>query len=172
MPLALDVDLGPHVAAWFTGRDPGPDPAIGRAGNLSARRPHQPTRLARDRRAALGRHGVAPEDVHLLRQVHGTRVTTIDPATPHGTVLPDTDAAVATDVDRPLAVLTADCLPVLFAGAGVVAAAHAGRRGLLGGVLEATVAACRDAADDGTSLRAVVGPAIHACCYEVPADDA
>lgn len=168
MTRVLDVDLGPRVAAWFTGRGRGPDPAVGRAGNLSARRPHQPARLAADRREAFGRHGVHAEDVHLLRQVHGTHVAVVDEDRPRGAVLRDADAAVTTRPDRPLAVLTADCLPVLLAGPAVVAVAHAGRRGLLDGVLEATVAACVAAGDAAARLRAVIGPAIHACCYEVP----
>lgn len=169
MALTLDVDLGTHVAAWFTGRSDEAEPAVGRAGNVSARRPHQPDRLARDREQALGRHGVVAADVHLLRQVHGTRVATVGADTPRGAVLPDADAAVTTEVDRPLAVLTADCVPVLLAGDDVVAVAHAGRRGLFAGVLEATVEACRDAAGADVALRAAIGPAIHACCYEVPA---
>lgn len=170
MPRVLDVDLGPGVAAWFTGRGDEAEPSVGRAGNLSARRPHEPSRLARDRRAAFGRHGVDPASVHLLRQVHGARVAVVDEDTPVGRVLPDADAAVTTLADRPLAVLTADCLPVLLAGPRAVAVAHAGRRGLLGGVLEATVKACADVGEDPSELRAVIGPAIHGCCYEVPAD--
>lgn len=170
MPRALDADLGPHATAWFTGRGEGPEPGVGRAGNLSARRPHQPARLAADRAVGLGRHGVDPGDVHLMRQVHGTHVTVVDEDTPRGAVLRDTDAAVTTLPGRPLGVLTADCLPVLLAGPRTVAAAHAGRRGLLDGVLEATVATCADLGDPPDALRAVVGPAIHACCYEVPAD--
>lgn len=169
VPRALDVDLGPRVAAWFTGRGGGPDPAVGRAGNLSARRPHQPARLAADRRAGFGRHGVEAQDVHLLRQVHGTTVAPVTEATPRGQVLRDADAAVTSQPGRPLAVLTADCLPVLVAGRTVVAAAHAGRVGLFAGVLEATVRACVEAGDAAEDLRAVVGPAIHACCYEVDA---
>lgn len=170
MPCVLDVDLGARVAAWFTGRGDGPDPAVGRAGNLSARRPHQPARLAADRRAAFERHGVRAEHVHLLRQLHGTRVARVEADTPPGAVVPDADAAVTTVTDRPLAVLTADCLPVLVAGPTVVAVAHAGRLGLFDGVLEATVAACVAAGDAASDLRAVIGPAIHACCYEVPED--
>ena len=170
MPHVLDVDLGPGVAAWFTGRAAGPEPAVGRAGNLSSRRPHQPGRLAADRRSAFARHGLDPAEVHLMRQVHGDHVEHVDAATPRGRVLPDTDAAVTTVTGRALAVLTADCLPVLVAGPRVVAAAHAGRRGLLAGVLEATVDACARAGDEPAVLRAVIGPAIGPCCYEVPAD--
>lgn len=169
MVRVLDVDIAPGVSGWFTGRAEGPEPAVGRAGNLSSRRPHQPARLAADRRDAFGRHGMDPARAHLLRQVHGTDVQVVVDATPPGAVLRDVDGAVTTLADRPLVVLTADCLPVLLAGPTVVAVAHAGRRGLLGGVLEATVAAAAEAGDAPSTLRAVIGPAIHACCYEVPA---
>ncbi len=169
VPRVHDVDLGAGVSGWFTGRGDGPDPPVGRPGNLSARRPHQPAQLAADRHSAFTRHGVTADRVHLLRQVHGTRVAVVTADTAVGAVLRDADAAVTTEVDRPLAVLTADCLPVLLAGPTVVGVAHAGRRGLFDGVLAATVAACARAGDDPAGLRAVVGPAIHGCCYEVPA---
>lgn len=170
MPHVLDVDLGPGVHAWFTGRgvDAAPAPRVGQAGNLSARRPHQPNRLAADRAAAFGRHGIDPSTVHLMRQVHGATVTTITANHVPGAVAVDSDGMVTT-TGRALAVLTADCLPVLLAGPTTTAAVHAGRGGLVAGVLQAAVAACRDAGDDPDGLRAVIGPAIHACCYEVPA---
>lgn len=168
MPHVLDVDLGPRVAAWFTGRATGPEPGVGQAGNLSSRRPHQPSRLAADRRAAFGRHGLGPDDVHRMRQVHGTRTGRVEATTPRGRVLPDTDAMVTTVAGRALAVLTADCLPVLLAGPRAVATAHAGRRGLFAGVLEEAVDACVVAGDAAADLQAVIGPAIGACCYEVP----
>lgn len=170
VPRVLDVDLGPRVAAWFTGRASGPDPGVGRAGNLSARRPHQPDRLAADRQAAFGRHGVEAADVHLLHQVHDRDVAVVDEAVAPGTELPASDGAVTAVPGRALAVLTADCLPVLLAGPHVVGAVHAGRRGLVGGVLASALDACTRLGDPPEILRAVIGPAIHACCYEVPAD--
>jgi len=163
-----DVDLGHGVAGWFTGRADGPVPVVGQAGNLSSRRPHQPAALAAERARAFGRHGLRSSDVHVMRQVHGTRVATVTDQVPAGTVLADVDAAVTTVPDRGLAVLTADCLPVLLAGDRVVGVAHAGRRGLFDGVLQATVAACQDLGEDAGGLRAVIGPAIGGCCYEVP----
>jgi YfiH family protein len=67
-----------------------------------------------------------------------------------------------------LGVITADCAPVLFCAPGVVGAAHAGWRGALAGVLEATVAAMRRlGAED---IRAAIGPCIHQTSYEVSAD--
>lgn len=69
-----------------------------------------------------------------------------------------------------LAVQTADCLPVVFSAASgqIVAAVHAGRRGLLGGILEKTVERIR--AFDGGPVDALIGPAICGHCYEVPAN--
>ena len=69
-----------------------------------------------------------------------------------------------------LAVQTADCLPVVFSAASgqIVAAVHAGRRGLLGGILEE--AAQRIRSLDGGPVDALIGPAICGRCYEVPSD--
>ena len=77
------------------------------------------------------------------------------------------DGLVTTRRDVALAVLTADCQPVLLAdaGAGVVGACHAGWRGAIGGVIEATVAAMRDLG--ATQIRAVIGPTISQRAYEV-----
>ena len=65
---------------------------------------------------------------------------------------------------------TADCLPVVFSAASgqIVAAVHAGRRGLLGGILDKTVDRIRSL--DGGPINALIGPAICGRCYEVPAD--
>lgn len=65
---------------------------------------------------------------------------------------------------------TADCLPVVFSAASgqIVAAVHAGRRGLLGGILEETAQRIRSL--DGGTIDALIGPAICGRCYEVPAD--
>lgn len=99
-----------------------------------------------------------------LQQVHGTRVLRADVPT-HGAA----DAIVASEYGRVCAILTADCLPVLFCDVSgtQVAAAHAGWRGLAAGVLEQTVAAL--GCDPG-SLFAWLGPAIGADVYEVGAE--
>jgi YfiH family protein len=97
--------------------------------------------------------------------VHGTRVV-VDP---DPALEPEADAAVARAPGRVLAILTADCLPVAFSSAdgSVVAAAHAGWRGLAAGVLEATVAAM-DAPP--ATLLAWLGPAAGPDAYEVGAE--
>lgn len=104
-----------------------------------------------------------PAEPMWLKQVHGTTVVTLGdrPDEP-----PEADASVADRPGRVCAVLTADCLPVLFCDrAGTrVAAAHAGWRGLAAGVLEATVARMGVAPDE---ILAWLGPAIGPQAFEV-----
>ncbi len=104
-----------------------------------------------------------------LRQVHGNRVVHVDHAGHHSGE--EADAAVTDHPGAVLAVHTADCVPVLLvdAVAGVVGAAHAGWRGLVDGVLEATTDAM--VALGATDVVAHVGPHIRARCYEFGADD-
>ncbi|MDN2567964.1 peptidoglycan editing factor PgeF [Aquibium sp. A9E412] len=111
--------------------------------------------------------GVAPERLVTLHQVHSPDVVTL--TAPPGAARPKADALVT---DRPglaLGVLTADCAPVLFADreAGIIGAAHAGWKGALAGVLEATVAAMERLGAARGRLRAVVGPTISQTHYEV-----
>ncbi|WKZ13362.1 MAG: peptidoglycan editing factor PgeF [Gammaproteobacteria bacterium] len=103
-----------------------------------------------------------------LHQVHGTTVADAATAAP----VPVADAMVAGSAGLACVIMTADCLPVLFCNAAgtVVAAAHAGWRGLAAGVLEATVAALADRGAAATTLMAWIGPAISAPAYEVGAD--
>lgn len=114
-------------------------------------------------RAALRRH--LPAEPCWLRQVHGTATVDAD----SGAILPAADAAFSRRPGTVCAVMTADCLPVLFCdrAGGVVAAAHAGWRGLLAGVLEATV---RGMAVAPAAVMAWFGPAIGAQAFEVGAE--
>ena len=102
-----------------------------------------------------------PSAPRWLKQVHGIAV-----ARQPGFDEPEADAAVSDVPGTVLAILTADCLPVVFAArdGSEVAAAHAGWRGLAGGVLEATVAAMHTPADQ---LIAWLGPAAGPQAYEV-----
>jgi YfiH family protein len=110
--------------------------------------------------------GVAPERLVGIHQNHSATVATVSepPETPIRA-----DALVTATPSLALSVLTADCQPVLLVapGVGVVGAAHAGWRGALAGVLEATVAAMRDLGADAADIRAVIGPTISQRAYEV-----
>ncbi|MFL2553691.1 MAG: peptidoglycan editing factor PgeF [Candidatus Rariloculaceae bacterium] len=105
-----------------------------------------------------------PEEPNWLEQVHGSDVLDLDAV---GSSV--ADAAVTGKPGRVCAVLTADCLPVLFSTVSGerVGAAHAGWRGLSRGVLSATVAAMGVAPDD---IMAWLGPAIGQVAYEVGDD--
>jgi polyphenol oxidase len=137
--------------------------------NLSALVGDDPAAVTANR-ARLRRELGVP--VVFLEQVHGTRVATIDevPA-PDAPDLPAADAVVTALPGVGIAVLAADCVPVLLAdpGAGVVGAAHAGRAGAAAGVLPATVAAMEALGARRDALEVLLGPAICGGCYEVPA---
>ncbi len=153
---------------WFTGRDLQAVPVpLGGEGNLAHRRPHRPVDLAAARREVAAATGTDAASWHLLHQVHGGDVAVVDTEVPPGMELRGVDAAVTALPGRVLGVQAADCVPVLLAGPGAVGVAHAGRAGVLGGVIAAVVAALRGLAGSGP-WQAVLGPAIGGCCYEVP----
>ena len=110
-----------------------------------------------------------PSAPHWLRQVHGTTVLRFDAAPVAGASEPVADAAVTSVRGVVLAILTADCLPVVFAAAdgSEVGAAHAGWRGLADGMLEDTVAAMNT---PPAQLRAWLGPAAGPQDYEIGED--
>lgn len=116
-------------------------------------------------RQQLSEHANVPAAPHWLRQVHGAGVVRFD-GDDDSAIEREADAAVTSMPGVVLAILTADCLPVLFAAKDgrEVGAAHAGWRGLAAGVLEATVAAMHTAPD---RLVAWLGPAAGARKYEI-----
>lgn len=121
-------------------------------------------------RARLARGiGLDPTHVAWMNQVHGTQVAIVEG--PQSAV-PTADALVT---DRPrlaLAVVVADCVPVLLADAeaGVVAAVHAGRAGAAGGVVPAALTAMEGLGADRDRIDALLGPTVCGSCYEVPED--
>jgi YfiH family protein len=124
----------------------------------------------RANRARLSRELGVP--VVFLQQVHGTAVATVDSVPdPEQADHPATDAVVTALPGVGVAVLAADCVPVLLADprAGVVGAAHAGRVGAAAGVLPATVAAMERLGAHTRDIEVLLGPAICGGCYEVPA---
>lgn len=112
------------------------------------------------------RGGAAPAGTLRPEQVHGR---TVARAARAGQVLGEADAVVCDAPGLSVAVVTADCVPILIAapGARAVAAVHAGWRGLATGVIEAALAALAGLGARGERLLAAVGPHIGRCCYEV-----
>ncbi len=120
-----------------------------------------------NRTRAADAMGVAPARLKTPHQVHSATVAVIGPDASD----PDhpADGLVTAQPGVALGVLTADCMPVLLAdpGAGIVGAAHAGWRGALAGVIEATVAAMEDLGARRSEIVAAIGPTISHGAYEV-----
>ena len=158
--LEPDWPAPPGVVAGTTLRGGGASRGPYASLNLGAHAGDDPDAVRSNRRRFVEACGL-PAAPPWLRQVHGTRVITegAEPDTPADAIVGNSPGAVC-------AVLTADCLPVVFASAdgGKIAAAHAGWRGLAAGVLEATVAALAAPAGD---LLAWLGPAISQPAFEV-----
>jgi polyphenol oxidase len=121
----------------------------------------------RDRLAAIV--GLPRERFLYGIQVHGARVRRA--AEPPGAARPavEEDGQATALADAAALVFVADCLPVLLAAEGAVAALHCGWRGLAGGIVAEGVAALRELGADGP-ITAAVGPGARGCCYEVGED--
>lgn len=147
------------------GRSAGPYESF----NLGDHVGDDPGAVAANRRRLGQGIGLGPERVAWMHQVHGTDVAIVEHA---DGPTPTADALVT---DRPrlaLAVVTADCVPLLLAdpGAGVVAAAHAGRVGAAAGVVPATLAAMDELGAERERVEVLLGPSVCGLCYEVPAE--
>lgn len=159
----------PGVGALMSTRQGGVSGAPWESLNLGALVGDDPGAVAENRSRWARLLGAQPV---WLKQVHGTRVVRIGA----GDVGRDPISADAAWTDQPgvaCTVMVADCLPVLFASSDgrVVAAVHAGWRGLAGGVLEATLAALREGAGvDAAAVVAWLGPCIGPRAFEVSAD--
>ena len=172
--LEADWPAPPGVRAFTTVRQGagGSRPPFDRfnMGNRTSPEGDDPRQVQRNRDELRQLAGL-PSAPHWLRQVHGTGVLRFDaPPTAQGVEAePEADAAVTSTPGVVLAILTADCLPVVFAArdGGEVAAAHAGWRGLAAGMLEATLAAMRTPADDAVAW---LGPAAGPAHYEIGSD--
>lgn len=174
----MSADLGPGVAAAFTTRAGGRSRAPFATLNLALHVDDDPTAVLANRQHTARALGVDPARVTWAEQVHGARAADVarddvgrGAASGHD-AMPGCDALVTAEPMAPLAVLAADCVPLLLAdpGARVVAAVHVGRKGLVAGVVAAAVERMSAAGGDPRSVVAAVGPAIGSCCYEVGDD--
>ncbi len=150
------------IRATFTTRKGGLSSGPFAARNLATHVGDDADVVAANRRAFAADIGV--RDVAFMHQVHGVQVAVLDAAPPDDVA--DVDGLVTDVPGLALAVLVADCVPVLLAGTRAVAVAHAGRRGVQHGVVDQAVAALRGL-DDGP-VQAWIGPSICGACYEVP----
>lgn len=162
----LTSDLLTPMRHGFFSRRGGASSGIFRGLNCGVGSSDQSEIVAINRARVAESFGLGSGELVTVHQVHSADVVTVE--TPFDTP-PKADALVT---DRPgiaLAVLTADCQPVLFADpeAGVIGAAHAGWRGAMDGVLEATLDAMEALGATREATRAVIGPSISQAAYEV-----
>ena len=164
---------GDHVAAGLPGarvlfstRHGGVSPAPFDSLNLGRLTDDDGANVDANRERLAGAVGLPRERFLYGRQVHGTRVRRA--AEPPGPQRPaaDEDGQATALTGAAALVFVADCLPVMLAAEGAVAAVHGGWRGLAGGIVAEGVAALRELGAGGP-VRAAIGPGAAACCYEV-----
>ncbi len=158
---------GAHFA--FTDRWGGVSAAPYEELNLGGAVGDDPGAVRTNRESAAKSLGLEAGRVVWMNQVHGAGVTVVDG--PWGErPVPEADAIVTTERGLALAVLTADCTPVLLADpvAGVVGAAHAGRPGMVAGIVPAAVRAMVGLGAEPSRIVARTGPSVCGRCYEVP----
>ncbi len=112
----------------------------------------------------------APADVRLVKQVHGAVVVVVSASDePMRLSAYEGDGLMTSAPGVALGARSADCAPVLLADprSGAVGAAHAGWRGVVGGVVPATVTALLELGARASDLRVALGPSIGPCCFEV-----
>jgi YfiH family protein len=127
-----------------------------------------PAAVAANRKRLAKAIGLGDDGIVWMNQVHGDHLAVVDG--PPGRAIEKTDALVTTTPRLALAVVTADCVPVLLADAraGVVAAVHAGRVGAQIGVVSRTVEVMVNAGAHAEDISVLLGPAVSGRNYEVP----
>jgi YfiH family protein len=160
----LEAALGSATAAFSTrlgGVSEGPYGSL----NLGVLTADDRDRVLENRRIlarALGRDAAS---IAMGRQVHGTRVQLRETASRDGSPLAEADAQLTSTAHVIPLVLVADCVPVVIATRGpgkcLIATVHCGWRSVAGGIIESVLRTT------GEQVRAVIGPGIGACCYEV-----
>ena len=145
----------------FTNRHGGVSQGVYSSLNLGDHVGDDAADVLRNRAVVTAKHGT----VQFMNQVHGNRIAVIEEVTDEA---PTADALVTGIPGITLAVMVADCIPLLLNSNEVVAAVHVGRRGLVNGVAIKTIELMREMG--AQDISATVGPAICGRCYEVSAD--
>lgn len=168
-PILRSEQLAP-LPQGFLGRRGGVSQGLYAGLNVGLGSGDEPAAVAENRRRAAD--AVCPgAQLVTLYQVHSAKAVTVD--APFGDdARPQADAMVTNRAGLLLGILTADCVPVLFADvqAGVVGAAHAGWKGALGGVTDATLDAMAALGADRSRIVVAIGPCIGRKSYEVSDD--
>lgn len=171
IPVTIPVELGPGIKVVYTTRLGGVSQGDYASLNLSDKGGDSKEAVAANRRALVSELGLP---IRLVSQIHSSRVYDADQPDPAslGRRLPEADAQVTRQRDQFLGIFAADCLPVFLADpqAGVIGAAHCGRKGLMAGIIESTLALMVDKGADPAHILATLGPSICSDCYQVDAE--
>jgi hypothetical protein len=170
MAESLRVELLPHSHGFFTRRggvSTGPFASL----NCSFSSQDDRDSVLANRDLVAGTFGIPGASLVGCTQVHGIDVATVETPWEPGAG-PRADAMVTNRRGLALGIITADCAPVLFvdAEAGIAGAAHAGWRGAVAGIIEATIAAMTKLGARTDRIVAAIGPCIGQSSYEVAAD--
>jgi len=149
------------MLATFTDRSGGVSQGVFTSFNLGDHVSDDPADVQANRALLASKFG----PVQFMNQVHGSRIVIIESVTDE---TPTADALVTGIAGLSLAVMVADCIPLLLTSSEAVAAVHVGRRGLVNGVAVKTIELMREMG--ARKIRAVLGPAICGRCYEVSQD--
>jgi purine-nucleoside/S-methyl-5'-thioadenosine phosphorylase / adenosine deaminase len=154
---------------WFTDRSGGVSVAPFDACNVGDHVHDDPAAVAKNRALVAEAAGLpGPQQWCWMNQVHGADVAVVAAADAAGPA-PLVDALVTRTAGLPLAVVTADCAPIVLATGDAVAVVHAGHRGLLAGVVERALDTLRSVGRG--AVHAVIGPCIRAAHYEFGTED-
>jgi YfiH family protein len=166
-PPALFADALAGAKHAFFGRAGGASAGIYASLNAGPGSNDDVEKVLENRRRIAAAFAVAPERLIGVHQVHSSNAVLVDAPWPGER--PRADAMVTTTSGLVLSVLSADCAPVLLADEthGVIAAAHAGWKGALSGVLASTVELMQEQGGDPLHVVAAIGPCIHQPSYEI-----
>ncbi len=156
----------------FFGKNGGVSPAPYDSLNISYQSGDKPNHIHENRRRIATQLNRDLMEIYTVKQVHGRDCLVVTGDYDSESEAPDADALVTDQPNMPIAVMTADCVPILFAArksnnAPVIGAAHAGWGGALKGIIESTLAAMQHLEADLTTVQACIGPAIQKKSYEV-----
>ena len=155
----------PGVVAAFTTRRGGVSTAPHASLNMSISTGDSRPDVEENRRRALAKLSLQPDQMAVAGQVHGVRVRRVSAPG----FYPETDGLVTTEPGVVLSLTAADCAAVLLAdiSAGVIAGAHAGWRGAAAGIIGNTVRTMQEAGAEAARIRAYVSPCISVANFEV-----
>ncbi|WP_082471560.1 MULTISPECIES: polyphenol oxidase family protein [unclassified Arthrobacter] len=163
-PFHWNEEVRPGLRVAFT--------AVG-AGNLALHVGDDPDAVRQSRRRLEAALGVRPDTLRFMSQTHSDRVALLGASDSAERVPPDADAMVSATGSEPLAVLVADCVPIVLAdadpddgGTGATAVVHAGRAGVANGIVVKAVEELRRRG--AATITAWIGPSVCGSCYEVP----